>query len=98
MAKRAISSENRKPTVDATPKKMLTVTVAASEATKSEVEKELKELQDSLDRIREKHFSSSAALMRIEERSFYDLIKARIYVYQNKKSVHKKLPLKAKQD
>lgn len=98
MAKQVMSSENRKPTVDATPKKMLTVAETVSDVTRAELEKELEELQASLERIREQHFSSSAALMRIEKRSFYDLIKARLYVLQNKREEHKKPLLKSKGD
>lgn len=97
MAKQ-IASENRKPLIDAAPKKDLTIAELA-EVSEEDLRKELERLQESIERIRAKHFSSSAALMRVKERSFYDLIKARIYVLQqNKREERKKSLLKAKGD
>lgn len=88
MAKQ-ISSENRKPLIDATPKKTLTVS-EVSEVSVEDLKKEVERLQESLERIRTKHFSSSAALARIEARSFCDIVKARIYMLQNKTQVTRK--------
>lgn len=96
MAKQ-IASENRKPLIDATPKKDLTVAEPA-EVSEEDFQKELARLEESIERIRAQYFSSSAALMRIRERNFYDLIKAHLYVLQNKREEQKKLPLKEKQD
>lgn len=93
MAKQ-ISSENRKPLIDATPKRTLTV-AEVSEVSAEDLQKEMERLQKSLERIRAQHFSSSAALSRIEARSLYDIIKAHIYVWQNKMAVHKATEQKA---
>lgn len=87
MAKQ-ISSENRKPLIDATPKKDLTIT-DPTEVSAEELRREIERLQESLNRIREQHFSSSAALSRIESRSFSDLIRARLYVLQKSLSASK---------
>lgn len=97
MAKQAKSSENRRPMVDVTAKKRLTV-VEISEAIKPEdLIKELEELQAALECIRKKYFFSSAALMRIEQRSFWDLVKAHLYVRQIKRAEFKNF-LKTKKD
>lgn len=91
MAKsKIVASENRKPLIDASPKKKIEVKLSQVEMSEEQLKREMEQITSIAEAIRKQNYSSSAAVNRVKKRTFRDLVKAKIYVAKKQKEEDKR--------
>lgn len=68
----------KKPLIDATAKRSITIMPVQENLSPEDIEKELQQLNDSINRIREKYYSQDSAIKRIQSRTLSEIYRAKM--------------------
>lgn len=73
-----VPTSGKKALIDATNKQSISIMPMQEKLSFLELEKELQEMNDSIDRIRQKYYATDAALQRIQSRTLREIYSAKI--------------------
>lgn len=92
-----ISAGGKKALIDATNKQSISIVPMHENSSFLELEKELQEMNDSIERIRQKYYTTDATLQRIQSRTLREIYSAKIRQLVVQSKGGKKIKISKKQ-